>query len=147
MYFWSLISNIIVTCMPIAWFISWLFTANVFFSVFRLWHTCGDFHPNRGSKESTFVATNCHILLKNGLLKLNFQQEGHVNVIFLIYILTFYSEFLLFQFFSGGGVEKGHISRRKNSHILLKNVVCQAFFSRWRSIVFQLFDLYSLVLS
>ena len=75
---------------------------------------------------------NSHILRKKLLLKLNFQCEGHLDAYFLIYILTFYYECVLFQLFSCGirmhisiltGVQKGHTSRYKNSHNLLKNVL------------------------
>ena len=54
-----------------------------------------------------------------------------------ISILTIYSECLLFQFFSRGirmhisiltGVQNGRISRPENSHILLRNVLFQAYF-------------------
>ena len=74
---------------------------------------------------------NGHIFLKNVLLKLNFQHDGQLNSNCLIYILTFYREFLGFQFFTRAirthvpiltVVQNACISRRKNSHILQKNV-------------------------
>ena len=74
-------------------------------------------------------------LIKNKLLKLNFEDEDHLDVNFLIYILTIYREWLLFQFFSHGismhiailtDVQIGRKGREKNSHILLENV-----FSFW----------------
>ena len=74
-------------------------------------------------------------LIKNKLLKLNFEDEDHLDINFLIYILTIYREWLLFQFFSHGisihiailtDVQIGRKGREKNSHILLENV-----FSFW----------------
>ena len=53
---------------------------------------------------------------------INYQNEGHLDVNFLIYILTIYGEYLMFQFFSRGirthiailtGVQNGRISRQK----------------------------------
>ena len=58
---------------------------------------------------------------------------------FVIYILTIYRECLLFQFFSRrirmyiailAGVPYGRISHQKTSHILLRNVVFEAYFPR-----------------
>ena len=69
-----------------------------------------------------------HILLKNVLLKLHFQHEGHVDVL-LSYILTIYCIVPLFRFLSRGisihvpiitGVQNRRITRQKNSHILQK---------------------------
>ena len=45
---------------------------------------------------------NDHILLKNVLLKLNLQDEGHLYAKCLFYILSFCYRSLLFQFFSRG---------------------------------------------
>ena len=45
---------------------------------------------------------NSHILIKNVLLNINFEDEGHLHAYFLIHILTIHSECLVFQFFSGG---------------------------------------------
>ena len=64
-------------------------------------------------------------LIKNKLLKLNFEDEGHLDVDVLIYILTIYRECLLFQFFSHGismyiailtEVQIGRKGREKNSY-------------------------------
>ena len=76
-------------------------------------------------------------MLKKVLFKLNFQHDGSLYASCLIYILTIYRECLRFQFFSRGVrtqipiltvVLNAPISRRKNSHILLKNVVFIVFF-------------------
>ena len=73
---------------------------------------------------------------KNVLLKINFQDEGHLDANFWIYILTIYSECFLFQFFNCDihmhiairtGVQNGCIIHRKNSHILLRNVLFEAY--------------------
>ena len=45
--------------------------------------------------------------------------------------------------FCGNGVQNGHISRRQNSHILLKNLLFEAYFRRWKSLVCQSLILYS----
>ena len=77
-----------------------------------------------------------------------FQDEGHLLYTdCLLYILTLYSKCLLFQFSIHGihmhililrGVQNGRISRRENSLILLQNVVFEAYFPRWRPLVFQI---------
>ena len=54
-YFWSLIFNIKVTCMPIACFIFWVFFVNAFFSVLTFWHTYAHFRSNNGSKKDNLV--------------------------------------------------------------------------------------------
>ena len=41
---------------------------------------------------------NGHILQKNVLLKLNFEDEGHMYASFLVFILTIYRKCLLFSF-------------------------------------------------
>ena len=86
-------------------------------------------HPNRGSKCMFKLLKNGHILIKNVLLKINFQDEGHLDANFLIYILTIYCECLLFQFFNRDvrmhipvltGVQNGYISRRKKQSYFAK---------------------------
>ena len=82
-----------------------------------------------GVQKRTQWLKNGHILLKNGLLQLHFQHEDDVDVIFLIYILTIYREFLFCQFFNRGTpahipilirIQKGRINCRKNSHYFAK---------------------------
>ena len=89
-------------------------------------------------------------------LKLFFHHEGHFYVNCLFYIPTIYLKYLLFQFFSYGirmhisiltGVENGHISRLKESVFLPKNVLFEASFRWWRSLLCQLLNLYSNYLS
>ena len=72
---------------------------------------------------------NGHILIKNVLLKINFQDESHLNANFLIYILTIYTECLLFKFFSRDirmhiailkRVHNERISRRKKQSYFAK---------------------------
>ena len=100
------------------------------FSVLTLWHTYADSHPDNGSKRSHYGLENCHILLKNVLLKMNFQHC-------LFYILTFYHKLLLFQFLGHRiclqipiltGVQKGHVSLWKSGHNLLKKIILKLDF-------------------
>ena len=69
---------------------------------------------------------------KNVLLKLNFQCKGCLDAYFLTYILAIYLECVIFYLFCRGvcihipiltQVQKGHISKQKNGHNLLKNVL------------------------
>ena len=80
---------------------------------------------------------NGHILLNSVLLKLNFQCEGHLHATCLFYILSLCPKCLLSQFLSRGirmhipfltGVQKGHISGLKNSHILRKKLLLKLNF-------------------
>ena len=95
------------TCMPLASFIFSLFNANHFFV--KSWHPYAHSHPDRGSKCTQDLLKNGHILIKNVLLKINIQDEGHLDDSFLIYILTIYSECLHFQFLTRGirGIKLG----------------------------------------
>ena len=145
MCFWSLISNMKFNCLPISKFLFWL-TCMASFSVLRLWRTYAHSHLKKNSKRTNYRLINCHILLKSVLLKLNLQDEGHLYPGFYIFILTICCKCLLFQFFSCDilthipnltGLQNGRLSRQKNSHILLKNVIFEAYFLRWRSLVFQ----------
>ena len=70
----------------------------------------------------------------------------------LFHVLTFYHKFLLSQFFSRDirmrisiltGFQNGRISRQRDSHNLLKNLLFEAYFPAWRPLVCQLLDLYS----
>ena len=108
------------------------------FSVLTLWHTYADSHPDNGSKRSHYGLENCHILLKNVLLKMNFQHC-------LFYILTFYHKLLLFQFLGRRiclqipiltGVQKGHVSLWKSGHNF------EAWFPTSWSLLCLLLDLY-----
>ena len=94
----------------------------------HLWYTYTHSHPSRGSKGRISGWKNCHILLKNVLLRLNFQDEGHFYAICLFYILSFCLKCLPFQFLSCGmrmhilvltGVQNGYINSWKNCHIWL----------------------------
>ena len=76
--FWSLFSEMKITCMAIACFIFWVFTVMPSFSVLMLWHTFAHCHPNSGSKTTQYRLKNVYILLKSVLLKLSFQDEGHL---------------------------------------------------------------------
>ena len=71
------------------------------------------------------------IFAKNILFEASLHDEGHFYANCLFYIRTIYLKCHLFQFFSRDirihiviltGVQNGHTSLRKNSHILLKNV-------------------------
>ena len=85
------------------------------------------------------------------LFKPFYAEEGHLYANCLFYILTIYAKCLLFQFLSGGtlmhiaiftGVQNGYTSLWKKNQILLKNVLFEALFPRWRSPVCQLFVWY-----
>ena len=52
--------------------------------------------------ERMSVGKNGHTLLKDVLLKINFQDKGHLYVRCLLYILTIYVKCLLFQFLGRG---------------------------------------------
>ena len=82
--------------MSVASFIFSLFDVSRFFLVLKLWHTYGHPHPNRGSKCTQNFLKDGHILIKNVLLKINIQNEGHLDADFLIYILTIYCGCILF---------------------------------------------------
>ena len=79
---------------------------------------------------------NGHILLKNVLLKPNFQNKGQLYAHCSFYVTMFSLNcfFFFFQFFICGismhipiltGVQKGHNSGYKNGHILIKNMLLQ----------------------
>ena len=90
--------------MPIATFVFTLFNVNAFFFYFLSRGIRMDIPILTGvQKRHISSYKGPHNLLKDVLLKLYFQQEGHVDVIFLIYTLTFYCEFLLFHSFQVEG--------------------------------------------
>ena len=71
----------------------------------------------------------CHRKDKALFLKLLFRDEGHLYANCLFCMPTIYPKFHSFHFFSRGmrmyvpiltGAQTGRISRRKNSHVLLK---------------------------
>ena len=78
------------------------------FLVLKLPHTYAGPHPNRGLKKDILAAKKAHVLLKNVLFKLNFQDEGHLDSNFLIYILTNHCVNPILT-----GFQKGHISGTK----------------------------------
>ena len=92
------------------------------------------------------------MLKKNFFLLLYFRDEGHLCAKCLFDILTTYPKCHRFNFFSRGihmyisiltGVQNGRISRLKDSVFLAKNVLFEASFPWWRSLVCQLLKLYS----
>ena len=73
------------------------------FPVLMLWHKCADSHPKNGFIRDTLTAKKPgHNSLKNALLKLSFQHDGHLYANCLIHILTIYWKYLLFQFLDYG---------------------------------------------
>ena len=54
------------------------------------------------SKGTHNFLKNGSIFIKNVLLRINFQDESHLDAIFLIYILTIYDECVIFQLFIRG---------------------------------------------
>ena len=101
MYFWILISNIKVTCIPIASFTFLPFSVNLFLFQFL----------SRGIRMHISTQTgvqigqlrrweNGQILIKKLLWKLLFQDEGHLYGNCLFYILSIYCKCPLYQFLS-----------------------------------------------
>ena len=72
------------------------------FLVFWLRQTYAGSHPNSGLKKDTFAAKNVHVLIKYILFKFNFQDDGHLDSNFSIYVLATHRECLIFQFLSPG---------------------------------------------
>ena len=114
------------------------------FSVFRLWHTYAHSHPNWGSKWSPKKQS---YVKKNFFLWLYFRDEGHLYAKCLFDIFTIYPKCHRFNFFSRGihmyipiltGVQNGRISHLNDSVFLLNNVLFEASFPWWRSLVCQL---------
>ena len=98
MYFWSLISKVKVTYMPISCFTISRFVLNVFFfSSLVVAYVC-TFPSEQVFKKGTFEVKNGHILRKDILLKCKFQDKGHLYGNCLFYILSIYYKCLLFQF-------------------------------------------------
>ena len=71
------------------------------------------------------------------LLKIDFQDKGHLDANLLFYILTIYRKCLLFQFLNYGipmhiailtEVQSEPISRQKSSHIFLKMFILELIF-------------------
>ena len=94
--------------------------------------------------------------LQNVLLKLNFQDKGHLYANCSFVISTIYPKCHLFQFYSRDilihitiltGVQNGRISRRRNGHIQLKYFLFEPLFPKWMSLVFKLLVQYSDYLS
>ena len=91
-------------------------------------------------KKKNKKKKNGRILTRNVLLKINFQDEGHLDTSFWIYILAIENFFSLNSFSLSRdihmhnailtGVQNGRISSQKNSHILLENVLFEAYFPR-----------------
>ena len=87
--------------------------------------------------ERMSVGKNGHTLLKDVLLKINFQDKGHLYFRCLLYILTIYVKCFLFQFLGRGirihipiltPVRNGRISSWWNFHILLKKLLVKLNF-------------------
>ena len=89
-----------VTCMPIACFMFWLFTANTFFQFL----SCGIrmYIPILTMVQKRRIAGWKMVIFakKNILLKLNLQDEGHLHANCLFYILYFCFKYFIFQLFS-----------------------------------------------
>ena len=103
MYFSSLISKLKVTCMSIVPSRLSLFSVNSFFLVLKSWYTDALCHPNMGSERRIVKKKNRRILIKkNVLLKLNFQNKGHLYTNSLFHILSFCLRCLFLQFLSRG---------------------------------------------
>ena len=137
--FWSFFNLMKITCMPIAYFIFWLFILNaILFS----------------SLVVAYVCTFPSFLLKNVLFETSFTWWS--SLVCLFNILTIYSKCRCFHFVSRGigmyipiltGVQNGHISCLKDSVSLQKKILFEASFLCGRSLVCQLLVLYSDYLS
>ena len=88
------------------------------FSDLTLWQTYSHSHANSCSKRTAYLLKNGHIFIKDVLLKLNFQDEGHLRANCLFFILSLCLKSVLSPYFSCGirmhisiitGVRKGHI--------------------------------------
>ena len=126
-----------ITCMLIASSILWFFTVNaVFFSSLVVTYV-STFSSSQGFKKKH----NGYILLKNVLLKLNFQYDGQLYANCLIDILIFYRKFLRFEWFTRGirTSKCMHKSPKKQSYFAKK---CR-FWSLFFEILCRLLILYS----
>ena len=91
-------SKIKVTCMSISWFIFWLFFLNIFFLNSLVMATYEHCHPNRFLKWTHKSPKNSHIFLRNVLFEAYFPRLMSLVCQLLVFILTIYCKYLLFQF-------------------------------------------------
>ena len=123
------------------------------FLVGKPWHMYAYSHPNMdmGWKWTHNLLKSAGNLIKNALLKLYFKDECHLDANFLIYILTVYRDWFLFQLLSRGigmriailtGIQSGCKIQRNNSYIFLEKILHDVCFSRERSLVCKLLVLY-----
>ena len=108
------------------------------FSLFRFWHTYAHSHLSRGSKWTyKSPKKQSYVTKKTFFLRLYFCDKSHLYAKCLFDILIIYPKCHRFHFFSRDirmyipiltGVQNGHISCLKDSVVLLKNVLFEAFF-------------------
>ena len=134
MYFWDLISSMMVTCIRIAWFISRLFIANsfIFNSLVEDIRTRIPILTVVQNARISRQKKNSHILRKKFVFKaFSWRWKS---------ILTIYCEYFTFQFLKRGIrvhmyiitlIQKGHISGTS-----------QSYFPTWRSTACRLVVLY-----
>ena len=109
-------------------FSSDLFTIYAFCFSFGLWHTYAQSHLTGVQKGRISARKIGQILLKEVLLRINFQHEAHLYANCLFYIHYFCFRYLLFQFLSRGirtklpfrGVQNGQISSSENGQNMLQ---------------------------
>ena len=146
---WCLFSEINVNCMLIASFILWIFTVNAFFfSSLAVAYVC-TFSSSQGFKKHNSGWKNGHILLKMYFWTLISNMKVTCMPIASFILLPFsvnpffFNSLIVAYVRIFPYVQNARIISRKNSHILQKNIVFDAFFSRWRLLVYQLLILYS----
>ena len=91
MFFWKLIYNMKVDCMPISCFIFSLFALNTFFEF--LSRGIGTHIPILTGFQNGQISG-----WKNGHNGLNFEKEGHLHSNWAFFLLAFYRKCLVFQF-------------------------------------------------
>ena len=120
MYFWGLIPNTMVTCMPIPWFILWLFIMNSFLFNSLVERIRTHIHILIVVQNARISSQKTVILCKKMLfLKLFLGDESHLYPSYFFYILAIHCKWFTFQFLNCGireriyiiiFIQKGHIS-------------------------------------
>ena len=146
MYFWRLIFKIKVSCMTTVCFALSSFALNAFFFQFLSRDIRMQIPIVKRVQNGCLSRwKNSRILIKNLISKFNFQDEGHLDVNFLIYFLTIYCKCLLFQFFSCGipmhililtGVQNGRISCWKNNQRVPQKIKTTISINRKQSLFY-----------
>ena len=117
------------------------------FSVFNYNNTYGEYHPNRGFTMDTSLIKIMVIFCSKMFFEAFFQDEDHLYANCLFYNLTIYLQYFFFSVFkSWDTYAHSHPNRgsKKTHHYMAKHhSYFEAYFPRWRSLVYQLLVLYS----